>query len=326
MKRSDYESLSRLQSLDEAGHALQSNPSYARVLEPGLTHIHRDTIERKLLLSLYADYNRLYEFVSSVRLRKFLDAYILKHEIQAIKLMLCMAYDERDISQDLEGAEMLFPKRRHVDVDQLRKAYSVPELIEGLSGTEFHTLLSRVYNKDSSLFDLESQLDLYYYKHLNECIDEYLDKPDAKIMRKIVGMETDLHNISWIYRLKTYYRVDRDLIYAHLMPPMFRLGKNHLKELIATNSLEEFKNVIHNGPYAREFGSGTNLDPDAVCERELGRLYTTMRRRHTRSTVPIIAYMYFKEKEIRNLTSLFEGIRYRLAPQEIMRIIGGELS
>ena len=101
------------------------------------------------------------------------------------------------------------------------------------------------------------------------------------------------------------------------------LSKDHLKELIDTNTLEDFNNVIHTGPYGRKFGIGASLDPDAVCERELGRLLTSMRHRYTHSPVPIIAYMYFKEKEIMNLTSLLEGVRYRLAPDDIMTFIDG---
>jgi len=238
-----------------------------------------------------------------------------------------MVYDERDTSQDFDGADMLFPKRTHTDIDKLRKARSVSEMIDALSGTEFYTVLSRVYNEGCSLFELESRLDLYYYRHLIECINKYLNKDDVKIMRVIVGAETDLRNISWICRLKTYYHVDGDLIYAHLIPPIFRLTKNHLKELIACSTFDELKSVICNGPYGHEFGPYANLGPDAICERELGRLFTFMRRRHMHSPVPIIAYMYFKEKEISNLISLLECVRYRLAPQEIMKFIyGGEPS
>lgn len=325
MTYSDYESFSRMQNLDEIWNALQSNPAYSHIFETGLTQMRRGTIERKLLVSLYADYNRIYKFLSDVRLKKFLDAYFLKHEVQELKLLLCMVYDERDISQNFDSADMLFPKRTRTDIDKLRNAHNLAELIDALIGTEFYTVLSRVYHEGCSLFELESQLDLYYYRNLIECINKYLSNNDVKMMHEIVGSETDLRNISWIYRLKTYYHVDNDLIYAHLIPPIFRLTKNHLKELIVCDTLDEFTSAIRNGPYGHAFSQNENLDPDVICERELRRLFTSMRRRHMRSSAPVIAYMHFKEKEINNLTSLLECVSYGLAPREIMKFLyGGE--
>jgi V/A-type H+-transporting ATPase subunit C len=108
---------------------------------------------------------------------------------------------------------------------------------------------------------------------------------------------------------------------------MFRLTKSHLKELVATNTLLDFNAVIRSGSYGREFDVEADLNPDIVCERELGRLYASLRRRYTHSPVPIIAYMYFKEREIKSLTTLIESVRYRLAPETIMKLIyGGEPS
>ncbi|MCL2699971.1 MAG: V-type ATPase subunit, partial [Defluviitaleaceae bacterium] len=314
LKSADYALLSRMPSVDEVGRALQSRPAYSRALDPGLT-MRRGSIERRLMLSLCADYDRLYSFAGDARLRKFLDGYFLRYEAHELKMLLCMAYDGRDLSEYFESD---IYKRMGIDPGKLRAARDVADLIERLNGSEFYPVLSRVYNENSSLFELESQLDLYCHRRFSECIERYLDKSDSKQMRFIARAETDLRNIEWIYRLKTRYKVDGDLIYAHLMPSVSRLTKEHLKELINAGT-EQFFELLRGGPYSKELKDAADANLEAVCHREIRRVYAVTRRKHPHSPAPVIAYIYFKDREIQNITSLLEGVRYKLAPEEIVK-------
>lgn len=317
MSRSDYEALSRLQSVEEIGLFLRTCPAYTTALEH--SELRRGPIERKLILSLYGDFHRIHGFISDAKLRKFLARYSLKNEIYVLKRLLCMAYDERDLSQDVTAVNSLGSRSLHFDFNKLLTARNVPELIEGLKGTEFYPVLSRVYDENRSLFELEIQLDLYYYMQLRDSAAECLDKANDQLIREILGVEVDLHNIIWIYRLKTWYQVDRNLIYTYLVPSIHKLTRAHINTLVNAETHDGLMAAMVSGPYGRGFSG--DLRPEDACDAEVSRLYASARRKHPQTLASTLAYLYFKEQEIRNLISLLEGVRYSLKPEEIMTYV-----
>lgn len=323
LKNDEYEMLCNLKSVEELGLKLREFPEYKKEVDSiGSSELSRMPIEQKIILSLYDDYARIYSFIGNFNTRKFLDGYFLKNEIHIIKLLLCMVYDEREITYSTLELNDLIGKKFHIDVEKLKKSKNVPEFIENLNGTEFYHVLSSVHNEDTSLFKLEMQLDLYYYMHLWRLKNKYLDKTNSVLINHLVGSEIDMRNITWIYRLKKYYKVETNLIYTYLIPIHYRLKPTDLNRMAETKSTDEMLTEILASPYGKLL-QGKSIEKgvdklESIVYKEMGRLYRVAGIMHPNSLAVILSFIFFKELEIENIISLLEGVRYGLEPKEIL--------
>ena len=87
--------------------------------------------------------------------------------------------------------------------------------------------------------------------------------------------------------------------------------------------MDEFRQVLDRTPYASFFN---DEGPGAVERRYGDFLYQLHRKRFVQqpfSVACIISYLKLKEFELNNIISVIEGIRYKLAPEEIRKFITG---
>ena len=198
-KRQDYILLSQAKNIEEITDRLKKNVSYNKfVSELDEKNLHRSDIERKLFLSLRSDFKKIYKFVFSFGVKKYLDVFFLKYEAYILKLVLCMIYDKRELKYNLSELDYIIGSKLKIDVNKLRNSENVEQFIFSLRGTEFFEFMNKCYKETKSLFELEMKLDLYYYLRLDKAIGKYLNGNDKSILKKINGIEVDLANISFI--------------------------------------------------------------------------------------------------------------------------------
>ncbi|MCL2461697.1 MAG: V-type ATPase subunit [Defluviitaleaceae bacterium] len=314
----DFETLTGMKSVNEIGKKLQGFPGYQDALSQ-LTDadMHRNVLERKLVLALSEDFSRIYSFITSFSIRAFLDGFFMNMEISVIKLLLCMVYDERDIVYTLPELSRLISKKFRVNIQGLMDAKTVPEFIEALKGTPYYGVLSGHYEEGSSLFEMETQLDLYYYMHLWELTDENLDKRNRRIMKDIIGTEIDLYNIVCVYRLKSAYSVENEKIYSYLIPIQHKLDQKQLAAMVESRDAQELTAAIDATAYRQAFArfSSTNN----VFHGYMLKTYADAAKKYPRSLAGTMGYIFGKQVEISNLTTAMECVRYGLGQDEIMR-------
>lgn len=318
LKYEDYEMLSMLGSVEEVGQKLMEYPAYHDVLSQleGV-EIHRNLLEHKINMALADDFSRIYNFIGDYRTRKYLNAFFLSFEIQIINILLCMVYDERDIPYSIPEMREIFGDKLNIDVSKLMKSKTVSELIDNLQGTYFYSMLVDVYKKDdSSLFKLEMQLDLFYYMHLWRLQKKYLDKKNLVIMERIKGIEVDLRNIMWVYRLKKFYNIEASQIYAYLIPINYKLKISQLSRMAEAATEEILMNEIQQSPYGTAFSDFTQIEQ--VFYREMFKEYRKAEATNPSSLAVTVGYMYHKEVELKNITALLECVRYKMTPEQIM--------
>jgi len=131
----------------------------------------------------------------------------------------------------------------------------------------------------------------------------------------IKGIEIDLHNILWIYRLKHYYTASPADIYPHLIPICYRINKESIKQMAESpGSAEVIVTALHS-PYGHIFVSSNNIEQ--AISRDIRSAYSRLTKRYPCSIAGILSYFFDKKTEERNLAKIDEGHRYNLAPQEI---------
>ena len=313
---SDYKRLCQSGSVESIARMLSEYPAYRDAITQTLQlEIHRDILEQKVLLSLSDDFINIYHFINDFRLRKYMKAFFLDFKLSIIKLLLCMLYDERDIGYSIPELNKLIGSELKIDASKLKTSKNAAEFIQNLRGTDFYSI-TKTFTSQSSLFEIEMQLDLYYYMNLWKQHRQYLDTINRKLMEKISGSEIDLRNIMWVYRLKKYYNISNSNIYAYLIPISYRLKRVQLIRMVQCPTISELISEIKNSPYSEVFGNFNNLEN--AFYKKMSKLYNSASLFHPHSLAYTVGFVFFKEQEIRNLISLLEGVRYKLNPAEIM--------
>lgn len=318
LKREDYSALLQYKTVDEVGQKLKELEAYEKAMATlGGDVLHRSMIEQKILLSLAQDFSKIYTFIGDFSLRNYLDAFFMQYEIEVIKILLCSIYDDRDITYSLDELSSLLGNKLKVDISKLVGSKNVGEFIDSLQGTVFYKLLSNKYEEAlPSFFDMEMELDIYYYTNIWNAQNRYLDKKNLKAMKYINGMEIDLRNIQWIYRLKTYYKINDTKIYSYLVPVRYLLSEKQVTAMVEAKSENELREAINATSYGKAFSAEGSVDK--IFFLEMARVFKKAQINNPHSLAGVTAYLFFKKMETRNVVSLLECIRYGLTQEETM--------
>ncbi len=165
------------------------------------------------------------------------------------------------------------------------------------------------------------KLDLYYYQKLCEAQKKYLSGTNQKIISKINMAKLELTNVSWLYRMKKYYNFDQEKISSYLLPIRYKLTSAQLNLLVSTPTLSEFEKAISLTYYGSMFVQN-EFNIEHVVYRHIFKIYKTACLSPDKNNIANVScYIYLKEMEINNLTSVIEGVRYGIAPDKIMEYL-----
>jgi len=111
-----------------------------------------------------------------------------------------------------------------------------------------------------------------------------LDKLHREAMRRVLGLEIDLRNILWIFRLKRFYEIFGDTTYGFLVPIRYRLSADVFTRMVACKDVDSFKQEL----------LGTMYGGFGMTERELAHKVTAKYRAEgRRSYVALLCgYLY----------------------------------
>lgn len=141
------------------------------------------------------------------------------------------------------------------------------------------------------------------------------DKPPIASLKRVRGLETDLRNIMWIWRLKKYHGVDGDAVFPFLNPNCFRLCADEIRRLAYARNSQEFYEIAAGGVYGWVFEKGFSRGEQSVNLAVMAQL-----RREARlcDFALIYEYLYVRYFEIKNITAINEGLAHGLCGDEIL--------
>lgn len=313
----DYERLASCESVKEFAEALGEIPAYkesaAEAIEYGASRV---AIERSLLTSLYGDFAALYGFITDHEQRKYLDAVFMQYVLEIIKRIIRRIYDHRNFKNIIPKYGNFLSSHAGLNFEKIAVSEDINTLYENVKGSEIHALLTKINPQNATLFDYETHLDIsgIMKRHKEQ---ERLKGASLAAVRRLNGVETDLRNIVWIYRAKEFYDIPNDKLFTYLIPAHYALTAETIRALAAAKSPEEFSAVLAKTRYKGVF---TEVTPEAMetdLHREISSLYEEHRK--TFSLMSVIAHLYFKRREINNLTALIECVRYKRSPQSALK-------
>lgn len=318
----DFQALANADSTNEFITYLKNLPGYSSFFANLNEHeLHRGEIERILFGSIYYDYTKIYRF-ATIKQRKLLSIHSSHYEINVLKLCLQNIFNKENTATNLSNINTFFKTHSELRVEALAESQTLDEFISNLKGTEYYSLFVTLQNTHhETLFDYQMQLDIYYFKKTFHIIKKHLKGNDYKVLSQILGKEIDLLNILWIYRSKKYYDVDAGNIYSYIIPINFKLSKDQITKLVEANSVEEFKTIVENTYYYKAYNNLEELSFESLYYKILETVYKVATRMYPYSIAPVIYYLFRKSKEVDQLTTVLECIRYKLEPNETMNYI-----
>jgi len=314
----DYYNLSSSANVHEAGLKLRNFPEYTQIVDSLIAsrEDNRHMYEQRLISVLDSNYFKIHGFLVDGNVKKYLDAWFLKREIQIIKYMLGNFYDSRNRERNISYAQGF----RFFDIDMkaLGTAENIEEFLDILGENKVFRIVKEIYQNNPSLFEMEIALDFNYYRNLWKAKGKYLKGDDLKAAAIIDGTEADMQNILWVYRLKSYYSMRDESLYKYVMPLHYRIKPENITRLVEANK-DSMKDVLLETPYAYAFKGAENVEESYYSATN--RAYRQAVSRYPDSISVILDYLFMKNIEIRNIISVFEGVRYSMEPGEIMKRI-----
>lgn len=320
----DYRALMDKHTVGEAAAYLKNNTCYSDVLsDVNEQDIHRDRLEALLNAAFVRDAKKIYRFENGDN-RKFYQYIFLKNEIECLKLMLRLL-DTGELSEDSFEVSGFYKRHFTIDIDRLKKSASIREFISNLRGSRYEQVVAPLLRMEEhqNLFSVEMTLDLYYFSVVNKRMEKLKNKKDRALLEYTMGTEGDLLNILWIYRCKKYYDIPREIIYAFVIPNHYKVGVRMIRAMVEAPGEAQLLALIAQTPYADAFRKSDGQFYERSYYHYVYRLHKQQYKKHPFSIAAAIAFFHFKEIEIRNITSIIEGIRYGLAPGEIAEYVVG---
>lgn len=321
MHREDYERISVLESTADFINFLKQQPTYRELfINFDESSLHRGQIEAILGGSLYKDYIKIYRFANGKQ-RNVLSLIFFRYEVNILKICLQNVFN-KEANLYLSFFTPFFDGHSKLKMENLSNAKTMDEFVLALSGTDYHSLFTRLRNAGyESLHEYEVELDLYYFKRVWKLKERILDGKERAFFTHMLGTEIDFLNILWIYRSKQFYDMDFAKILADLIPCRYKLNHDSINQLAEASSTEEFFHNLEATYYGPFFKTERFPNMEQIARSRITKLCEESSRKYPSSMAPILNYLHLREQELNRLTTALECIRYKLEPDETLRYI-----
>ncbi|MCI8853856.1 MAG: V-type ATPase subunit [Lachnospiraceae bacterium] len=317
LTKEDFTTLAEMGSVRDAVEYLRQHTDYAKVLKDiPEERLHRGEIERRLIRSLYHDFSKIYRFCN-LKQRSVLELYFCKYEIQVLKGALRKVFNPHADRILLGRGEETFQCFSHIDMEKLSQASSIWDFLEALKRTPYYDVLYQVSMREKkSLFDYEMVLDMFYFSNIWKKKEKLLKGTERELMTRVYGSQIDMLNMMWVYRAKHYYKMPSAMIYTLVIPISYKLKKQQLQEMVEAENEKELLEAARNTWYGKKQRDLSETDLEQLYRQLLWQIYQAEQRKNPYSMTSITSYLYYKEQEIDQLTTILECVRYGLAPAE----------
>jgi len=272
---------------------LKRHESYSHISDNGTS------LSQQLYLILDKDFKKICGFINDSKLKSYLAAFYLKREITELKQLLRATYNG-------EGAGPANNFALH-KLKITQAITQIEELISALGSRKYHEIIKNAYGKNKALIDIETALDLFYYSNLYKAQKRLLTGADREAAKLINGVEIDVQNISSIYRLKTYYHAQPDVLYKYILPINYKISTKAIIALAEAKDRSELLRLISGSYYGDWFSEkGTETFKYAAISAAFQKAV----RKYSNSIALLMYYLYKKELELKNIISIFEGLNY----------------
>ncbi len=318
----NYRDLLACQSVSEVASYLKTRTAYKNALA-GINEnsIHRGQLEAKLKQKLFEDYASLCRYEISVG-EHFAQYLIRRSEIEQI-LHSIMLLEAGKPEEYIFAMPMYLNRHTHIDLNALSQIKSFDDLLDALTHTPYRELLATfqpVKGIPLNYTGIENVLYTYLYSSIFEVINKYTRGETARQLRAIFNSYIDLLNYSRIIRLKISYNAGPDFIRSSLLP-FGDISPRILNEMIEAPTEEEVTALMSKTSIGKRFLKISHTYIDEIPNHAK---YITCRYNihfSTHPSVVMMSYTFLTQCELTDIITIVEGVRYKLSPDEIAKLL-----
>ncbi|MBN1766579.1 MAG: V-type ATPase subunit [Sedimentisphaerales bacterium] len=263
------------------------------------------------------------------------DALLGHFEIDNLKNAIRIYFDRKIRGRSIESSVHYIiyePIIHDIPIDIILHAEHFDEIAGVCEGTPYSQIIRKYYHtvqSEGSLFRMEIAFDHFYYKNLLTAIGQ-LDRRDRNIALRLIGIEIDLQNISWIIRFKKFYDLPLEAVLAALIPGGFNLNRPLIDELFRAQNVTDVLGDFVKGQFP---GLSTLLSAQTTDSMSrlllIRRLLEEIRKQeiqHILGGYPftigiILAYFSLKRDELGKIRTILNAKHYGRQAEQIESLL-----
>lgn len=290
--------------------------------------------ELELLKKEIELYSELEKYIKDDVL-EFVRGLTRKYEVETLKAALRLWFDRVVRKRSIESfTGYLYREKIHHDlrIDQIINVDTIEGIASILEGTPYAKILrenSAQAESLKNLFPFEIALDRYFYRQLYEKASA-LDSRDFEIVKRMLGVEIDMENISWLVRFRDFYKMPMEQALANMIPYGHHLDKKALEEAFSSgDSTEILRNLI-----SKKYGALSSMLAVKSADDQaklvlLGRLLDQIilyEVKKIKSGYPftigiVMAYFVLKKNELRKVMTILNAKYYNIEEERIKSVL-----
>ncbi len=320
---SDYQILLQKKSVSEVASFLKNNTYFKDVLD-GINEgsIHRGQLETLVRMDLYNRISRLLRY-SDKKEEEFYRLIVSQSEISII-VDCIRSFHTNDKTIMISKMPTYIQGKISFNLKDLSKADNFDELLGVLKNTKYYDIIKKYRTVNMDEFDyvgLEHDLNNFHFERVFEVVNRNYSGTARKQILEVYLAEIELDNIAKIYRLKKYFNVGPNQIKSLIIPKYLYFSPREIEDIILNKKADDIFNVLANSPY-KNYLSNKNF---MYIEYHTKSIFYNYNKRNisfsNNTDLVLLSYVFISKIEIQNIVDIIEGIRYRVAPDKISRLL-----
>lgn len=319
-----YQEMMSLSGVGEISDYLRTHTHYGEALEqlPRAT-VHRGNLETLLRRKAFEDFAEICRFERSVG-EHFFDYILMRGEVtELLRFLRYLAAGHPE--SYLFAMPEFFNRHVRLDLMALSGVRSYDDLLEVVRGTPYDTVLRPLRPPNGEKFDIgmtNSALLRYQYARVQEILRTRFRGKARRQLQEKFAVQIDFHNIRRIIRGKLYFHESPDLLRTRVIPGGRFVRGSRLDALLSAPTGEEALSLLRTlRGYDAVLSEGAYRNVDHAADKASLRLCRRMIRFSGSPAVVMASYITLRELEINDITSIIEGVRYGLPPEEIAKVL-----
>jgi V/A-type H+/Na+-transporting ATPase subunit C len=261
--------------------------------------------------------------------RVFASVVVQQYEVENLKNAIRLWFERAVRGRSVEQKVPYVMRRgtaHAIDFDALINAADLSVTASVLEKTPYAAIIrahAAEVTAQSSVFPLEMALDRWYYRELLETADR-LDRRDAEIAKRLIGIQIDVVNVNWVVRLSEYYDISLGTLRRSLLPGGLWFDVSQLEASFQSDHPADTLASTLSGRYPAMAGhtpEGDRLRSLALLEDVLQQVLHHEVHKvlggYPFTIGIVLAYVFLKQNEIRSITTVLNGRYYELDPARI---------
>jgi vacuolar-type H+-ATPase subunit C/Vma6 len=262
---------------------------------------------------------------NSHRIGDFLQHYLIKVEIENIKTLIKST--NAKLSSEKKQAKIYISPETYLNhrtiMEDASKALSIKQIVSALKKTEYFSTLKMgfgSYEEDGSTTCLDVLLDKFYYEKLWERFQN-LPKKEKPHAYPYVSGEVDSYVLLLLLRGKLL-NYDSNWLRVAVPARRFRLSNRIVEDIVCSADFESALKIVHETIYAKYFVKAqSSQETMAIAETAFDKTLLEHAKKTRFTDIfnvgAVLAFLFQKNLEVRNLTAVTLGIEAGEEPDDI---------